>query len=168
MENINNIDKAVFERLLYFSNNYSETHQQYCKKIIIETWSYIPTADKTQIENNLEFIICKRVEDIWRNETPACTLLCNISQRCFIIFDPFFSDLKRETIVHILAHELAHVFYNHPKLGYKKELKDEIIYIEKQAEPQAYELTLKKWNIFPHQDDINRLAGYQKYFLNKT
>jgi hypothetical protein len=120
----NNQPFQEIENLLYFSNKYSEHQKKYCTELLRSTWEIIPTDDQIQIERNLEFIICKQVEDCWRNDTPACTLFSKISQRNFIIFNPFSGDLKIETYIHILAHEFAHVLYDHPKIGSKKRMKN--------------------------------------------
>jgi len=159
--------QPIIDRLLYFTNSDSEERKNIYSDLFIETWERIPETDRSQILDNLEFILCKRVEDIWNNGTPACALLCKISLRSFIVFDPFVDNLKRETKIHILAHELAHVYYNHPRIGSEKGSVKEIEYIENEAEPQAYFLVEERWKIFPHKDDLVRLKGYKKY-INKA
>jgi hypothetical protein len=159
--------QPIIDRLLYFSNGDSEERRKIYEDLFLETWDRIPQTDCVQILENLEFVLCKRVDDFWNNSTPACALLCKISLRCFIIFDPFVALLNHETKIHILAHELAHVFYNHPRKGFEKGAGLEKLFIEKEAEPQAYDLTEVKWKIFPHPDDIPQLRGYKKYILNE-
>ncbi len=155
--------QPIIDRLLYFTSSDSEERKKIYTDLFIETWERIPETDRSQILDNLEFILCKRVEDIWNNGTPACALLCKISLRSFIVFDPFVDTLKHDTKIHILAHELAHVYYNHPRIGSEKGSVKEIEYIENEAEPQAYSLVEERWRIFPHKDDIIRLKGYKKY-----
>ncbi|MBN1618483.1 hypothetical protein JW887_04020 [Candidatus Dojkabacteria bacterium] len=155
--------QPIIDRLLYFANGDSDERRKVYEDLFLETWERIPKTDHDQILENLEFVLCKRVDDFWNNGTPACALLCKISLRSFVVFDPFVDSLKHVTKIHILAHELAHVYYNHPRIGYEKGTEKEIEFIEKEAEPQAYSLTEERWNIFPHKDDIARLKGYKKY-----
>ena len=88
-----------------------------------------------------------------------------------MIFNPFAEIIKPDTRVHILAHELAHVYYRHPCTGLQirdeSGLEEEKIYKDNVAEPQAYALG-EKWKIFPHPDDVPLLGDYRKYVLKES
>jgi hypothetical protein len=150
-------------RLLYFSSDDSSERRKIYEDLFLRTWVNIPQDSHEKILQNLDFILCKSVKDIWQNETPACALLNRINLRCFVVFDPFSGFLKEETKIHILAHEFSHVFYNHPMIGFQQ-YGEEKKYIDELAEPEAYALT-QKWGILPHPDDIGKLSGYKKYIL---
>jgi hypothetical protein len=156
--------------LLYFANDDSYVRRKIYENIFLETWGHIPYPYRKKILGNLEFILCKCVIDKPRPNTPACTLFSRISQLCFVIFNPFAEIFKPDTRVHILAHELTHVYYRHPNKGFKivdeSGMEEEKVYIDNVAEPQAYALG-EKWRILPHPDDIHMLRGYKKYVLKE-
>jgi len=163
---IRRLHLPTMDRLLYFSNDDLAERRKVYEDLFLETWERIPQNDRDKILENLEFILCKKVDDFWQQNTPACALLCKISLRCFVIFNPFFDSIERETKVHILAHEFAHVFYNHPRTGFKLGSDKEKKYIEEEAEPQAYALT-EKWKFFPHPENIHNLLCYKKFVLKE-
>ena len=162
--------QTKMDGLLYFANDDSCERREIYENIFLETWRRIPYYYRKKILGNLEFILCKSVIDTWRQNTPACTLVSGISRLCFVIFNPFADIFKADTRVHILAHELAHVYYRHPCKGLEirdeSGLKGEKAYIDNVAEPQAYTLG-KKWRILPHPDDIHMLSAYRKYVLKE-
>lgn len=167
---MNNLDSHEKEyqvnHLLFFSINDSEERKEFCKNIFMETWYLIPEDYKGKILTNLDFIIFKNVEDFYHDDTPGCALLNKINFRCFVIFNPFINLIERETKIHILAHELAHVYYNHPFHGFNKG-SEEKTYINEIAEAQAYDLTENIWKILPNPDDICKLPKYKQYVLSK-
>lgn len=165
--NLRKLHQPTMDRLLYFANDDLPERRKVYEDLFLEVWERIPQIDREKILENLEFILCKKVVDFWHNATPACALLNKISLRSFMVFDPFCDFLEHETNVHILAHEFAHVFYNHPFNGsLKSNLDEEKKYIKDEAEPQAYALT-EKWEIFPHPNDIHKLSGYKKFVLKE-
>ncbi len=165
--NLRKLYQPTMDRLLYFANDDLPERRKIYEDLFLETWDRIPAVDREKIIQNLEFILCKKVVDFWNNSTPACALLNKISLRSFVIFDPFSNFLEHETKIHILAHEFAHVFYNHPLNGSLKPNPDsEKKYIDEEAEPQAYALT-EIWGIYPHPDDIRQLSDYKKFVLKE-
>lgn len=150
--------------LLFFSNDASEERRITYEELFLETWDRIPEDNRVTILKNLEFILCKKVDDPFdpHQNTPACILYSRISRRCFVIYNPVIGFLKHETRVHILAHELAHAFYNHPFVGFKLGCEKEKKYTEEEAEPQAYSLT-EEWKFIPHSDDISKLRSYRNF-----
>jgi hypothetical protein len=168
IQNLRKLHQPIMDHLLYFANDDSPERRRFYEDLFVEVWDHIPELDRKEILKNLEFILCKRVVDLWNKDTPACALLNKISLRSFIVFDPFSNFIEHETKVHILAHEFAHIFYNHPLNGSLKSnsVDEEKKYIEEEAEPQAYELT-EIWGFPPHPDDIHQLLGYKKFVLKE-
>ena len=154
-------------RWLYFAINHSDEYKQRIGDLFIETWSQVPEEFKERIIINLEFIICKNVEEyVNTGNTPGCTLLNKINRRCFIIFNPYPALCRHQTNVHFLAHELAHAYYNHPEIGAEYgSREEELKFVEEIAEPEAYKLVESIWKIYPDPDDIYKLSQYQKYIL---
>jgi hypothetical protein len=163
---IRKLHLPVINNLLYFSNDDSSERKRVYEDIFVKTWDNIPPEDRNKILENLDFILCKQVNDLWHNDTPACALFNKINHRCFVIFNPFSTFIENETKIHILAHELSHVYYNHPRIGFELGSDNEKSFIKETAEPEAYALT-EKWKIIPHTDDINKLPGYRKYVLKE-
>ena len=135
---------STMDRLLFFYND-DPHYTKECEDIFLNTWDSIPQNARDKISENLDFIWFNPIEDFLK-KTPAYTLLNEISHHCIVVFDPFFDFLKLEKKVHILAHELAHVFYNHPLIGFKLGPDKEKKYKEEIAEPEANALT-QKWRI---------------------
>ncbi len=156
----------VMNNLLYFSNDDSAERKRVYKDLFVETWDSIPKDSRDKILENLDFILCKQVNDLWQSDTPACALLNKINLRCFVIFNPFSNFIEHKTKIHILAHEFSHVYYNHPRIGFELGIDKEKKFVEETAEPQAYALT-EKWKILPHPDDIQKILSYRKFVLKE-
>jgi hypothetical protein len=164
MSEIRKLHLSTINHLLYFSNDDSVELRKIYEDLFVETWNSVPQDSRGKILENLDFILCKKVDDLWQQGTPACALLNRINLRCFVIFHPFSEIIEHETKVHILAHELAHVYYNHPRIGFEQGCDKEKKYIEEEAEPQAYAIT-EKWKICPHPNDIRNLPSYRRFVL---
>ena len=163
-------DRDTMDELLFFPNNIDCDDKEKYENIFLETWKRIPQKFQETILGNLEFILCKRVED-WLNSdfynpTRGIASLSTVSNRCFIVFNPFPFFSNQETHIHFLSHELAHIYYNHPKDSTKVEstLSD---YEKEEREKDAFILPAEEWGIHPHQDDIPKLYMYRKYVLHE-
>jgi hypothetical protein len=155
--------RDLISKFLFFDLSTADEIKKEVENLFVETWDCIPSTDRNQIQANLEFIVCKDVVD-GINQTPGIAQPLK-NGYCFIVFNPFFRELRWETRIHILAHELSHIYYKHPVKGEKMCVSQEKVFIETIAEPEAYKLT-EKWGIKPHPDDVQRLRGYKKYVLH--
>ena len=153
--------------VLFFANSDNADRRKRFEDVFCETWELIPLEYRQDILDHLEFILCKNVEDAYQNGTPACCHICSISLKSFIIWNPYIGFLEQKTQVHVLAHELCHVYYNHPYTGFCfNDRKKEKVFIDTEAEPQAYKLTVD-WGILPDEEDIFKLRGWRKYVLHE-
>lgn len=137
--------KQIADHILYFNNAYSEEVKEKANLIFCEVWEKIPADDREKLETFLEYILVKPVNDSFNYNTAAITHKSTTQPWCksWIMWYPFCNDLKKESIAFLLAHELAHVFFQHPQNKTNKE----------EAEYEANNYVLSKWKIKPSIDD---------------
>lgn len=139
-------------RFLYFNEPTTQEYKDNLYKLFCDTWDNIPAEDQKIIENSLGFIITKPIIDQLNPSTVGFTHLCP-PRMSWIIWDPFFLGLHMESLRFLLAHELAHVFLQHPQKGSEMSREDENKWALDTAEPEAVYQTLKVWHFMPSLDD---------------
>jgi len=145
---------SVAQGLLYFSDSISREVKNGAYSLFCDTWAKIPKEDQQVLEEHLEYILIKPINDPLHPNTAAFTRVSPTipTWNSWIMWYPLFPLVeKRELSMFCLAHELAHVFLLHPQQGSQMTTEDENAFKSK-AEDEANEITKNKWKILLPED----------------
>jgi hypothetical protein len=146
-ETIEPASLSVAKRNLYFSDSTSSEVRENAYSIFCEVWKKMPKEDQQIIEEHLEFIIIKPVNDPLLPDTVAFTRASATypTWMSWVMWYPFPLALKRKINLFSLANELAHVCLQHPQQGLQMTREEEKEFKNK-AEDEANE-QVSKWNV---------------------
>ena len=136
---------SMAKYLLYFNDITPPETRKETYSLFYEVWEKIPPQDKLNIEEHLELIIIKPINDPLQPDTVAISRVSPTEPTwlSWIIWNPYISTLNRISKIFLLSHEFAHVHLLHPQKNEDK----------KKAEDEANNYTLKIWKIKPSLDD---------------
>lgn len=112
--------KANLLEKLFFNQNVSDAEKKEIEELYLEVWGRIyekaGAETVTKIYGNLEFVVYKSIIEstfVGRGGSTGRS-----SYQCFVIYYPRCeagTKIDKEGKLFALAHEFAHVLYNHPK-----------------------------------------------------
>ena len=145
---------STVNNFLYFNDSTLPEIKDNAISFFSEIWEKLPDLNQQKIVEQLEFILIKPVNDSRYPNTVALTRTSPTQPTClsWIMWYPFSSFFHKESIMFVLAHELAHVYLLHPQRGYlmNRDEEEKFKYI---ADEEANEQTLGKWKIKPSLED---------------
>jgi hypothetical protein len=138
----------ITKQLMYFSDSLSLEIKNGAYDVFCEVWRKISENDQRIILEHLEFILVKPINDPLYPNTAAFARVSPTQpfSASWIMWYPLLPlSLKKEFNVFCLAHELAHVYLEHPQRG-ERMIEEAKRKFKSEAEDETSKL-ISKWGI---------------------
>jgi hypothetical protein len=146
---------SAAQGLLYFNVSVALEIKNGTYSLFCDTWERIPSEDQQVIEEHLEFIVIKPINDPLHPDTVAFTRKSPTQPTwtSWMMWYPLFPIAnKKELNMFCLAHELAHVYLQHPQRGNQVTTQAENEF-KRKAEDEAHSQT-SKWGFLRPNENI--------------